>query len=212
MATTKKTTQSKNERQANLVAQPVEPVEEVVLDGNLEVVTDEKAKVQFLENEIALLKKQLEETKTQVKKATLPKVRKPSASELKAQHEAERAAMTAHLSDEELAAIAKSDFSNAYAGLAIVAQTPSMRRRAKKTARIASDEDIVTKAGVVMKPHKDWKPAVHFSAQDALEVVELHNQGVSKAEIARRKGCHSAYIAAIVSGRQWSKVTGIEKK
>jgi hypothetical protein len=98
--------------------------------------------------------------------------------------------MSSHLTEAELAQIAVSDRFNPYAALASTAPSTNHARK--------------------MKPFSQWKERVHFSAQDALDVVELSSQGVSKAEIARRKGCHPAYVAAIMSGKQWSKVTGIK--
>ncbi len=118
----------------------------------------------------------------------------PTKAQVKAQAEAERKAMTAHLSADELAAIAASDKNNPFAPLAHVVQQPT-----RKGARS-------------MKPYTEWKERAHFAASDALEVVSLHQQGLTNAEIAKRKGCHPAYIAAILKGKQWSTVTSIETK
>ena len=109
MATTKNS--PKNTRQAKLVEKPLEgqivldPAEAAANSGDYqgEAVPDEQANVDAMKAEIAALKAQLAEANTQPAKAP----RTPSAKSLELA--AEREAMTAHLSDEQIAEIAKSD-------------------------------------------------------------------------------------------------------
>lgn len=186
MANTKRP-QSKNERQENLV-KPVE--QEIVFDGNLEVVTDEATKVALLEAELVNLKAQLEATKAHATKST--RTAKP-----KAERVAEKSAMSAHLTDEGIAAIQASEANSLYAFLASETQVQPKAKHGRKTT-------------TTIEPHDQWKPAAHFSAEDALEVVRLHNEeGLKPSAIAQRMGCSPTYVGRILSGQQWGKVTKI---
>ena len=106
MATTKNS--PKNTRQAKLVEKPVEgqivldPAEAAANSGDYqgEAVPDGQANVDTLQAEIAALKAQLAEANAKPVKAP----RTPSAKSLELA--AEREAMTAHLSDAEIAALA----------------------------------------------------------------------------------------------------------
>jgi hypothetical protein len=142
------------------------------------------------------LEAQLAEANKRAQKA--PRAASTKPSELKAQKEA----MTTHLSDEELAAIAASDSTNPYASFVAIAQTPTKAKKGRKTTS-------------PIKPHSEWKQAAHFTEADALEVVRLHSEeGLRPSAIAQHMGCSATYVGRILSGRQWGKTTGInfEKK
>jgi chromosome segregation ATPase len=187
---------------ARKATKPVVSIKEDALKSYIETATEanaevtendeiEMAEVNAMKAEIAALKAQLEAT------AKAPRTAKPKSSELKSKLLAEKEALSSHLSDAEIAAIQASDKNNLFAFLANEMQVPQVKNGRKTTT--------------IIKPHSEWKPAAHFAATDALEVVALWNEGhgLKPVEIAKRMGCSPTYVGRILSGQQWSKVTGI---
>jgi len=132
---------------------------------------------------------------------------------------AEREAMTAHLSDAEMAALANTVPAPHY-----TYEVKSVRIEAEGTGDLVHptyEEFLIlteparqAKKGrtttTIIKPHSEWKVAAHFAATDALEVVRLYNEEDMKpSAIAFRMNCSPTYVGRILSGQQWSKVTGI---
>jgi hypothetical protein len=220
MATTKNS--PKNTRQAKLVEKPVEgqivldPAEAAAESGDFqgEAVPDEQANVDAMKAEIAALKAQLAEANVQPAKAP----RTPSAKSLELK--AEREALSAHLTDEQIAALANTVPAPHYTYVVTserigVGGTGDLTHPSIEEFLILTEPTRQAKKSKnphsTMKPHSEWKPAKHFVAADALEVVRLHTEEKMKpSAIAERMGCSPTYIGRILSGQQWSKVTGIE--
>lgn len=148
-------------------------------------LTEAQSKIQELEATIAALTVEIE-----AEKAKNAKPVKTTAAERKAKAAAEKSALSAHLTDEQLAEIAKSDATNPYAALAVV--QPVTSRRSTKSSG-------------------ERKEPVHLKDEQILEIVKLYDNGngLSKAEIARHFNVHPAFVGAVVSGKQHSKITGI---
>ena len=202
MATTKRP-QSKNTRQANLVEKPTsgqplnDAAEAAANSGDYqgEAVPDGQANVDTLQAEIAALKAQLAEANAKPVKAP----RTPSAKSLELA--AEREAMTAHLSDAQITALANSVPAPHYT---YEVKSKCIGTGATGSLTHPTIEEFLVLAGTVkksknststMKPHSEWKKAAHFSAEDALEVVRLSSvEKMKPSAIAERMGCSPTYI------------------
>jgi hypothetical protein len=68
----------------------------------------------------------------------------------------------------------------------------------------------LTNLVVVPRYGKDC-PAARLTEANALRIVELHRQGVSQPAIAEMMGCSRSNVSAIVTGRNWTKTTGVKR-
>ncbi len=162
---------------------------------------------------IAQLEALLAEANAQAQKT--PRTAKAKSLELKA----EREAMTAHLTDEQMAALA-----NAVPAPHYTYVVTSERIGVGATSDLTHPTDdeflILTEPARQANSKKSnrGKPAsgvrktpVHLDRAQVLEVVALWNEGhgMSKSAIATKFNVNPTFIANIVSGKEHSKVTGI---
>jgi len=162
---------------------------------------------------IAQLEALLAEANAKATKA--PRTASAKSLELKAQREA----LSAHLTDEQIAALANTVPAPHYtyevkSERIGTGATGDLTHPSYEEFLILTEPARTAKKGrtttTIVKPHSEWKQAAHFSAEDALEVVRLHKEEEMKpSAIAERMGCSPTYIGRILSGQQWSKTTGI---
>ncbi len=132
---------------------------------------------------------------------------------------AEREAMTAHLSDAEMAALANTVPAPHY-----TYEVKSKRIGTGATGSVSHpsyDEFLIltepTRQANSKKSNRGKsasgvrKTPVHLDHSQVLEVVALWNEGhgMSKSAIAQKFNVNPTFIANIVSGKEHSKVTGI---
>lgn len=71
---------------------------------------------------------------------------------------------------------------------------------------------IQAKNGHAYKSYNEWKPRHRLTEQEVLSIVELAKTEPNMSEIARQHDVHPAMVKAVLSGKLWSRVTGIAKK